>query len=382
MRAGDVKITKESETIMAKKTPLYEEHLKAGGKVVDYAGWFLPVEYKGLVAEHEAVRNRVGMFDVSHMGEIALLGKDARRFADYLTTNNIKTLDDGRVIYGFFCREDGGVVDDLLTYKASEDDIYLVVNASNVDKDYQWILDHKEGFDVEVRNLSDETGEVAVQGPDAEKTLQKLTDYDLSSIPFFAFRRNVMIAGVECMISRTGYTGEDGFEVYSSREGIVKVWHAVLEAGAEFGIEPCGLGCRDTLRFEAALPLYGHEIADDITPLEAGFKFFVDLEKEDFIGKKALSEQHAAGAPRKIIGLELLGKGIAREGMKVLKDGKEIGYVTTGYLSPTLKKPIANVLLESEQAEIDNEVKVLMRNREVEAKLISKRFLKKNTKSK
>ncbi|MDO4711330.1 MAG: glycine cleavage system aminomethyltransferase GcvT [Peptostreptococcaceae bacterium] len=367
---------------MAKKTPLYEEHLKAGGKVVDYAGWFLPVEYKGLVPEHEAVRNRVGMFDVSHMGEITLLGKDARRFADHLTTNNIQTLDDGRVIYGFLCDESGGVVDDLLTYRASEEDIYLVVNAANVDKDHQWILDHKAGFDVEVKNVSDETGEVAVQGPDAEKTLQKLTDYDLSSIPFFAFRRNVMIAGVECMISRTGYTGEDGFEVYSTREGIVKVWNAVLEAGAEFGIEPCGLGCRDTLRFEAALPLYGHEISAEITPLEAGFKFFVDLNKEDFIGKKALSEQHAAGAPRKIIGLELLGKGIAREGMKVVKDGKEIGHVTTGYLSPTLKKAIANVLLEADEAVLDSEVKVLMRNREVDAKLISKRFLNKNTKSK
>ncbi len=368
---------------MAKKTPLYEEHLKAGGKVVDYAGWFLPVEYKGLVAEHEAVRNRVGMFDVSHMGEITLLGKDARRFADYLTTNNIKTLEDGRVIYGFLCKEDGGVVDDLLTYKASETDIYLVVNASNVDKDYQWILDNKAGFDVEVTNVSDETGEVAVQGPDAEKTLQKLTDYDLSSIPFFAFRRNVKIAGVDCMISRTGYTGEDGFEVYSTRDGIVKVWNAVLDAGKEFGLEPCGLGCRDTLRFEAALPLYGHEIDADITPLEAGFKFFVDLNKEDdFIGKKALTEQHAAGPKRKLIGMELLGKGIAREGVTITKDGKEIGYVTTGYLSPTLKKAIANVLVETDKAVVDSDVKAVIRNREVDAKLISKKFLNKNTKSK
>ncbi|MDO4798964.1 MAG: glycine cleavage system aminomethyltransferase GcvT [Bacillota bacterium] len=367
---------------MAKKTPLYEAHGKAGGKVVDYAGWFLPVEYKGLVTEHEAVRTRVGMFDVSHMGEIALLGKDARRFADYLTTNNIATLEDGRVIYGFFCDERGGVVDDLLTYRAAEDDIYLVVNAANIDKDYQWILDHKEGFDVEVKNLSEETGEVAVQGPMAERTLQKLTDYDLASIPFFAFRRNVQIAGVDCMISRTGYTGEDGFEVYSSRDGIVKVWDAVLEAGAEFGIEPCGLGCRDTLRFEAALPLYGHEISADITPLEAGFAFFVDFDKEQFIGKDALLKQKEGGVPRKLIGLELVGKGIAREGMKVERDGREIGYVTTGYLSPTLKKAIANVLLETEEAVVGNEVKVVVRNRGVDAKLISKRFLSKNTKKK
>ena len=368
---------------MAKKTPLYEEHLKTGGKVVDYAGWYLPVEYKGLVAEHEAVRNRVGMFDVSHMGEVTLLGKDARKFADYLTTNNIKTLDNGRVIYGFLCMENGGVVDDLLTYKASEEDIYLVINAGNIDKDVRWIMDHKAGFDVEVTNVSDETGEVAVQGPDAEKTLQKLTSYDLSSIPFFAFVRNVEIAGVDCMISRTGYTGEDGFEVYATREGIVKVWNAVLEAGAEFGIEPCGLGCRDTLRFEAALPLYGHEISEEINPIEAGFKFFVDLEKEDdFIGKKALAAEHAAGPKRKLIGFELLGKGIAREGVRILKDGKDIGYITTGYLSPTLKKSIANALVDSEQAVIDNEVVAQIRNRAVEAKLISKRFLAKKTKSK
>ncbi len=368
---------------MAKKTPLYEEHLKAGGEVVDYAGWFLPVRYSSLKNEHEAVRNKVGMFDVSHMGEITIKGPDARKYADYLTTNDVETLDNGRVIYGFLCKEDGGVVDDLLTYRAAEDDIYLVVNASNSDKDFEWVKSHTDGFDVEVENVSDATGEIAVQGPMAEKTVQKLTDYDLSSIKFFAFQRDVKIAGVNCMISRTGYTGEDGFEIYSDREGIVKVWQAVLEAGKEFGLEPAGLGCRDTLRFEAALPLYGHEIADDINPLEAGFKFFVALDKNsDFIGKEALNKIYADGIPRKLIGLELVEKGIAREGAKVFKDGVEIGHVTTGYMSPTLGKSICNVLIKADEAKIGNEVEVQVRKRMIKSKLISKRFLKKNTKSK
>lgn len=368
---------------MAKKTPLYDEHIKAGGKVVDYAGWFLPVEYTGLTKEHEAVRNRVGMFDVSHMGEITITGPDARKFADYLTTNNIETLENGHVIYGFLCQEDGGVVDDLLTYKAAEDDIYLVVNASNADKDYEWIKSKVGNFNVKLENVSEATGEVAVQGPLAEKTVQKLTDYDLSSIPFFAFRRNVIIAGVECMISRTGYTGEDGFEIYSTRDGIVKVWNAVIEAGKEFDLALCGLGCRDTLRFEAALPLYGHEMSDTITPLEAGFKFFLALDKPcDFIGKEALNKMYKEGVPRTLIGMELIDKGIAREGALVFKNGEEIGHVTTGYLSPTLGKSICNVLVKTEHAVKGNEVEVQVRNRMIKAKFIPKRFISKNTKSK
>lgn len=367
---------------MAKKTPLYEAHKRAGGKVVDYAGWFLPVEYEGLVPEHNAVREKVGMFDVSHMGEITLIGKDALKFADYVNTNNIETLENGRVIYGFLCQEDGGVVDDLLTYKANDEDIYLVVNAANIEKDFEWLKEKAKDFDVEVTNVSDETGEVAVQGPMAEKTVQKLTDYDLSSIPFFAFVRDVEIAGVNTMISRTGYTGEDGFEIYTKAEDIEKVWDAVLEAGEEFGIMPTGLGCRDTLRFEAALPLYGHEISEEITPLQAGFKFFVDLEKDDFIGKDALLKEHTEGPERKIIGLELIDRGIAREGAKVFKDGEEIGYVTTGYMSPTLGKSIANVLVKTEYAKKDVDVEVGVRKRMIKSKTISKKFLNKNTKSK
>ncbi|NLM06680.1 MAG: glycine cleavage system aminomethyltransferase GcvT [Tissierellia bacterium] len=362
---------------MAKKTPLYDEHVKLSDKVVDYAGWFLPVEYKGLVKEHEAVREKVGMFDVSHMGEITIKGKDAEKYVDYLCTNDIKTLENGKIIYTFFCYEDGTVVDDLLVYKKSSEDLYLVVNASNTDKDYDWIIKNKGSFDVEIINESDDTGEVAVQGPLAQKTLQKLTDTNLDEVTFFTFKENVKIAGVNAMISRTGYTGEDGFEVYTHKDDIVKVWNEVLKAGEEFGIEPAGLGCRDTLRFEASLPLYGHEISDKVNPIDGGFKYFVKLDKEsDFIGKEALKKYVDSGVKKKLIGLELKGRGIPREGYRVEKDGKDIGYITTGYMSPTLKKPIANVLVDVDAA-IGDKVSVIIRNKPVEAELISKKFLQK-----
>lgn len=362
----------------AKKTPLYDEHIKLGGNVVDYAGWFLPVEYEGLVPEHEAVRNAVGLFDVSHMGEITVKGKDALAFVNYLMTNDIASIVDNQIIYTFMCNESGGVVDDLLVYRYDENFFYLVVNAGNTAKDWKWIQDHKGDFEVELENISDEVGEVAIQGPLAEKTLQKLTDFDLSSIKFFQLNRNVDIAGVNCMVSRTGYTGEDGFEVYCDNEGVVKVWQEILKAGEEFGIKPTGLGCRDTLRFEASLPLYGHEMDDVITPLEAGFKYFVKLDKDtDYIGKEALNKQWEEGLERKLVGIELIDKGIAREGYEVYKDGEKIGHVTTGYKSPTLGKVIGNALIKTEFTALGTEIDVKIRNKFAKAKVISKKFLKK-----
>lgn len=361
----------------AKKTPLYEEHIKLGGNVVEYAGWALPIQYEGLVPEHEAVRNAVGLFDVSHMGEITVKGKDALAFVDSLMTNDITTIEDNQVIYTFMCYPHGGVVDDLLVYRFTNDYFYLVVNASNSDKDYSWILENKGQYDVEVKNISDTVGEVAIQGPLAEKTLQKLTDTDLSKIGFFHLQRDVMINGVNCMVSRTGYTGEDGFEVYTDNEGIVNVWNSILEAGKEFGIKPTGLGCRDTLRFEASLPLYGHEISEDINPLEAGFKYFVKLDKSgDFIGKEELNKQWTEGLKRKLAGFEMLGRGIPREGYEIFKDGVKIGHVTTGYMSPTLKKNIGNALISPEFTELGTEIDIMVRNKPVKAQIISKKFLK------
>ena len=362
----------------AKKTPLYEEHVKLGGKIVDYGGWLLPVQYEGLVSEHEAVRNAVGLFDVSHMGEITVKGKDAIDFVDYLMTNDITTLSDNQIIYTFMCHPSGGTVDDLLVYRYDEEYLYLVVNASNTDKDYKWIMDKKGDFDVEVENISDVVGEVAIQGPKAEKVLQKLTDYDLSELKFFHLQRDVNISGVNSMISRTGYTGEDGFEVYTDKDDIVKVWQEILKAGETEGIKPAGLGCRDTLRFEASLPLYGHEMSHEITPLEGGFKYFVKLDKKsDFIGKEALNKMWSEGLERKLVGFELLDRGIAREGYEIYKDGEKIGHVTTGYKSPTLGKVIGNALIKTEFTELGTEIDVKIRNKFAKAKIISKKFLKK-----
>lgn len=363
---------------MAKKTPLYDEHVKLGGKVVDYAGWLLPVQYEGLVQEHEAVRNAVGLFDVSHMGEITIKGKDALAFVDYLMTNDITKVVDNQIVYTFMCRPTGFVVDDLLVYRFGPEEFYLVVNASNTDKDYDWILEQKGDFDVEIENISDDVGEVAIQGPLAQKVLQKLTKTDLDKITFFTLDRKVDVNGVECMVSRTGYTGEDGFEVYTTNEGVVKVWNDLLEAGKEEGIKPVALGCRDTLRFEASLPLYGHEMGEEINPLEGGFKYFVKLDKEaDFIGKEALNKQWTEGLTRKLAGFEMVGRGIPRENYEIQKDGQVIGHVTTGYMSPTLKKNIGNALIKTEFTPIGTEIDIMIRNKPVKAVVISKKFLKK-----
>ncbi len=363
---------------MAKKTPLYDEHVKLGGKIVDYAGWLLPVQYEGLVQEHEAVRNAVGLFDVSHMGEITIKGKDALAFVDYLMTNDITKVVDNQIVYTFMCRPTGFVVDDLLVYRFGPEEFYLVVNASNTDKDYDWILEQKGDFDVEIENISDDVGEVAIQGPLAQKVLQKLTKTDLDKITFFTLDRKVDVNGVECMVSRTGYTGEDGFEVYTTNEGVVKVWNDLLEAGKEEGIKPVALGCRDTLRFEASLPLYGHEMGEEINPLEGGFKYFVKLDKEgDFIGKEALNKQWTEGLTRKLAGFEMVGRGIPRENYEIQKDGQVIGHVTTGYMSPTLKKNIGNALIKTEFTPIGTEIDIMIRNKPVKAVVISKKFLKK-----
>ncbi len=363
--------------MVAKKTPLYDEHVKLGGKIVDYAGWLLPVQYEGLIPEHNAVRNEAGIFDVSHMGEVVIKGKEAEAYLDYLLTNDISKMEDNQIVYTFMCYPDGGVVDDLLVYKYNGEEYVLVVNAANVDKDFKWMIDNKKDFNIIIENISDKVGEVALQGPEAQNILQKLTKTDLSAIEVFHLKRNVDIAGVNCMISRTGYTGEDGFEIYTSEEGIVTVWNKLLEVGKENGLKPTGLGCRDTLRFEASLPLYGHEISREVNPLEGGFKFFVKLNKEaDFIGKDALNKQWEAGLTRKVAGFEMVGRGIPREEYEVYKDGEKIGYVTTGYMSPTLKKSIGNALIDIDQTKIDNEIDVMIRNKPVKAKIINKRFLK------
>ncbi|MFA5577150.1 MAG: glycine cleavage system aminomethyltransferase GcvT [Tissierellaceae bacterium] len=359
-----------------RKTPLYDEHVKLGGKIVNYAGWLLPVQYEGLIPEHEAVRNKAGLFDVSHMGAVKVSGKEAEKFLDHLLTNDISKMADEQVIYTFMCYPDGGVVDDLLTYKFGENEYFLVINAANVEKDYEWIVEQQKSFDVTTANESDETSILALQGPEAVNILQKLVDIDLSQIKPFYLKRNVNVAGVNCMISRTGYTGEDGFEIYVDNEGVHKIWAELMAVGEGFGLKPTGLGCRDTLRFEATLPLYGQEISDKISPLEGGLKFFVKLKKEsDFIGKDALVKANDEGLKRKMVGFEMVGRGIPRDGYEIQKDGKVIGHVTTGYMSPTLKKSIGNALLEAGEAEIGNEIDIIIRNKPAKAVVRDRKFL-------
>jgi aminomethyltransferase len=359
-----------------KRTPLYEAHVKAGGRIVDFAGYELPIQYAGISEEHHQVRNHAGLFDVSHMGEVEVKGKDALAYVQNLVTNDVKSLIDNQVLYTLMCYENGTVVDDLLVYRFDEEHFYLVINAANVAKDYAWMQDQIKEYDVTLENNSDLIAQIALQGPKAQEVLQSLVDFDLTDIAFFHCKRNVMIEGINVMVSRTGYTGEDGFEIYMANKGAETIWEKLLESSE---VEPIGLGARDTLRFEACLPLYGHEISDQINPIEAGLKMFVKLDNDDFIGKEALVEVVEKGPKRKLVGLELK-KGIAREGTDVLADDSIIGHVTTGYKSPTLGKSIALAMVDFDHGKMGNEVILQVRKKQLPATIISKRFYKKNYK--
>lgn len=356
-----------------KKTALYDSHKKLGGKIIEFAGWELPVQYEGIIPEHEAVRNAAGLFDVSHMGEIEVKGEDAAKYIQFLVTNNVDRLSDNQVMYAIACYDGGGVVDDLLVYKFDEKNFLLVVNASNSDKDYEWFDRNKDGFNVELNNISDSISEVALQGPKAEEILQRLTDTNLCDIKFFFCKKDVCIGGIKCLVSRTGYTGEDGFEIYSPNRDIESIWNHILCAGREFGIKPAGLGCRDTLRFEACLPLYGNEISSEITPLEAGLGYFVDLNK-NFIGRDALNAQILEGLKRKLVGFEMKDRGIPRHGYEVASGEDKIGFVTTGYFSPTLKKNIGLALVDSKDSKPGSEIDIIIRGKRMKAEVVSKRF--------
>lgn len=355
-----------------KKTPLNEAHRSLGAKMVDFGGWDMPVQYSGIKDEHQAVRTRAGLFDVSHMGELRVRGAGALDLIQKVVTSDVSTLVPGQIKYGVMCMPTGGVVDDLLVYKMGEGDYLLVVNASNIEKDFAWINEHHGEEKAEVINESDSYGQVALQGPLALEILQKLTDTDLASLDYYHFVEGA-VAGVEGIISRTGYTGEDGFEFYCAAQDVPDVWDAILQAGGD-DVLPCGLGARDTLRFEAKMPLYGHEMTEDITPLETGLGRFVSMDKGDFIGRDVLAKQKAEGRPRKIVGLEMVGRGIARAGYPVVKDGEEIGMVTTGSYSPTFDKNLALAIVGTGQAEVDDTVHVVIRNKEVEAKVVKTPF--------
>lgn len=360
-----------TKKVTLKRTPLYQQHVAAGAKMVDFGGWEMPVQYQGILEEHRAVRAKAGLFDVSHMGEIWIKGPNALEMVQKVITNDVSRLKVGQVQYAIMCYPGGGAVDDLLVHKVADHEYLLVVNAANTDKDYRWILEHREG-EVDITDASPDTAQVALQGPLTLKVLQSITDVDLAPIGYYYFTWG-KVDGVQCLIARTGYTGEDGFELYFEPRFAEQIWNTILEAG-KGDVIPVGLGARDTLRFEAGMPLYGHELSENITPLEAGLGRFVALEKRDFIGKEALVKQKQEGVPRKIIGFEMVDRGIPRSEYPVFQDGQEIGFVTSGTFSPTLEKNLGSALVKTEAAVIGAEIQVDIRGKQKSARIIKRPF--------
>ena len=358
-----------------KRTCLYDKHVALGALISPFGGFDMPIQYSNIVDEHNAVRNACGIFDVSHMGEVLVTGAESEKFVNSIFTNDIAGAPDGKIFYGMMCHPTGGVVDDLLVYKMCENRYFLVINASNIDKDVAWINAHANDFDVTVEHQSDKYGEVAVQGPASEEIVERLLGIECHELAFYTCKE-VECCGETVIISRTGYTGEDGFEIYGSHRYINNVWDKFVGSGE---VKPCGLGCRDTLRFEVGLPLYGDELTDEITPLEAGLGMFAKLEK-DFIGRDALVQQKTEGLKRKIVGIELKDKAIPRHGYEVEADGKVVGVVTTGYNSISTGKSVCMAMLDIDYTKLGTEVAVRIRKKVFPGVVTKKRFYDKNYK--
>ena len=359
---------------MEKTTPLYDCHVAAGGKIVPFGGYLLPVQYEtGVIKEHMAVRTACGLFDVSHMGELMLTGPDALQNVQMFTTNDCSGMYDGQVRYSPMCNEQGGVVDDILVYRVHETAYLLVVNASNQDKDAKWISSRLSG-DVQFEDLSDSIAQLALQGPASPGILAKLTAEEQIPKKYYSFVKEADVQGIRCLISRTGYTGEMGYELYCAAADGPKLWNMLLEAGKEEGLIPCGLGARDTLRLEASMPLYGHEMDDTVSPLETDLGFFVKLEKEAFIGKDALV---SAGEPTRCrVGLKVTGRGIVREQCPVYVDGKQIGMTTSGTHCPFIGMPVAMALLDKAYSAVGQQLEVEVRGRKIAAEIVPLPFYK------
>jgi len=356
-----------------KKTCLYEKHVALGALMSPFAGFDMPIQYTNITDEHQAVRTACGVFDVSHMGEVTVKGKDAERYVQHIFTNDVKDAPIGKIYYGMMCYEDGGTVDDLLVYKMNELDFFLVINAANIDKDWAWMQEQAKGFDIDLQNRSDFYGQIAVQGPDAEKVVEEVLGLECKELEFYTVKT---IGNV--IVSRTGYTGEDGFEIYATPEYINECWDKLIASGR---CKPCGLGCRDTLRFEVGLPLYGDELSQDITPIMAGLGMFVKLDKEEFIGKEALAKQKAEGVAKRIVGIELHDKAIPRHGYTVLNaEGESIGEVTTGYHTISSDKSVCMALIDTAYAKLGTEVQVQIRKKVFPGTVVKKQFYSKNYK--
>ena len=356
-----------------KRTCLYDKHLKMGAMMVEFGGFDMPLLYQSsILQEHKAVREHVGLFDVSHMGEVTVKGKDAERYVQHIFTNDIAGAPVGKIYYGMMCYENGGTVDDLLVYKMGENDFFLVINAANIDKDWAWMQQNAEGFDFDLQNRSDYYGQIAVQGPESEDVMERVLGLECKELTFYTCKT---IGDV--IVSRTGYTGEDGFEVYGSHEFINECWDKLVAAG----VQACGLGCRDTLRFEVGLPLYGDELSADITPIMAGLGMFVKLDKTEFIGKDALAKQKAEGPAKKLVGIELADKAIPRHGYTVLNmEGEPIGEVTTGYQGISFDKSVCMALVDAQYAKLDTEVQIQIRKKVFPGKVVKKQFYNKSYK--
>ena len=364
-----------------KRTCLYDKHVALGALMSPFAGYDMPIQYSNITDEHVAVRTACGVFDVSHMGEVSVKGADAERYVQHIFTNDVRGAADGQVFYGMMCYENGGTVDDLLVYRMGENDFFLVINAANIDKDWAWMLDQAKGFDIDLKNLSDVYGQLAVQGPEAEKVVEEVLGITCKDLTFYTAKTyeapSGAVGGAPFIVSRTGYTGEDGFEIYATPDKINEYWDKLIQSGR---CKPCGLGCRDTLRFEVGLPLYGDELSQDITPVMAGLSMFCKFDKPEFIGKEALAQQKAEGPKQRVIGIELKDKAIPRHGYDVLFEGQKVGEVTTGYHSISSDKSVCMALVDAAHAKLGTELSVQIRKKTFPGVVVKKRFYDKHYK--
>jgi len=398
-----------------KRTCLYDKHVALGALISPFGGFDMPIQYTDIKDEHNAVRTACGVFDVSHMGEVTVRGTDAERYVNHIFTNDVTDMPDGKILYGMMLYEDGGTVDDLLVYKMGKDDFFLVINAANIDKDWEWMQRQAESFDIDLRNVSDAYGQIAVQGPKSEEVVEQVLGLPCADLTFYTSKEvkseelrvkseeleikseELRVKSEELrfkneqehlnsslfplhsslIISRTGYTGEDGFEIYGSHDFIRMLWDKLMDSGR---CKPCGLGCRDTLRFEVGLPLYGDELSAEISPIMAGFGMFCKLDKPEFIGREALIRQKAEGVSRKIVGIELADKAIPRHGYAVMKDGEKIGEVTTGYHTISTDKSVCMALIDAAYAKLDTPVEIQIRKKVFPGKVVKKRFYDKHYK--
>ena len=362
----------QSDGTTLKRTPLHAAHVRLGARMIGFGGWDMPVQYTGIVEEHRTVRAAVGCFDVSHMGEFEFRGPDATPALQRLTTNDVAALQAGQVQYSLLCAEDGGIVDDLTLYRLADDAYMMTVNAANIEKDWSWMTGHLGGR-VEARNLSDATGLIAVQGPHAERLVGRLADVDVTAIGYYRFARG-QVAGVPAIVSRTGYTGEDGFELYLQATDTARVWDALLAEGKADGVQPIGLGARDTLRLEMKYALYGNDIDETTNPLEAGLGWVVKPAKGDFLGRAAIEAVRAAGVRRRLVGLEMVDRAVARHGYVIRHDGKAVGEVTSGSYGPTVERYIAVGYVPTGLAAVGTELEVEVRGRGQRARVAKTPF--------